>query len=128
MVFSQWRFTLKKNSVQQVPVQKISIGILPSTRGGTKRNWACLKSYFSDISEEIDLGYAICVVRILIKVWSTHFITEDVLRVVVKFFSSSFYLTSMKVVIIFFMMYFYTSFQVPSLIEIDIPYHASFGK
>ena len=101
MVFSQWCFTLKKNSVQQVPVQKISIGILPSTRGGTKRNWACLKSYFSDISGEIDPGYAICVVRILIKVWSTHFITENVLRVVVKFFSSSFYLTSVKVVIIF---------------------------
>ena len=31
-------FHFKKNSVQQVPVQKISIGILPSTRGGTKRN------------------------------------------------------------------------------------------
>lgn len=76
---------LKKNSVQQVPVQKISIGILPSTRGGTKRNWACLKSYFSDISEEIDLGYAICVVRILIK-WSTHFITENVFRSCCKIF------------------------------------------
>lgn len=111
--------------MQQVPVQKISIGILPSMRGGTKRNWACLKSYFSDISGEIDPGYAICVVRILIKVWSTHFITENVLRVVVKFFSSSFYNENCAN---FFMMYFYTSFQVPSLIKIDIPYNASFGK